>query len=119
MSKLRHSRQIRLSEVGEEGQARIAATTAVVDGEGLVGAVETRYLAGAGVGRIATTSAFIADAARAADASIQIMNEARVKLGHGSPPAFGIQDPAAQDVALGAWRALAHLRRAVLRRGDA
>jgi hypothetical protein len=119
MSRERHTRQVRLSDVGEEGQARLAATTAVIEDDGLPAAVEARYLAAAGVGRIATASEAIADAARAADGTIQIVNDARVRLGPGAPPAFGIRDEAALGVALGAWRALAHVRRAVLRRGDA
>ena len=41
---------------------------------------------------------------------------ARVRLGHGEAPAFGVKDPVALEVARGAWRALAHLRRAALRR---
>jgi hypothetical protein len=35
-------------------------------------------------------------------------------LGLGEPPAFGARDPVALEVALGAWRALAHVRRAAL-----
>jgi hypothetical protein len=118
VSRERHSRQVLLADVGEEGQARLAATTAVVDAEGLAGAVEARYLAGAGVGKLATRSAFIGAAASAADGSIQIVDEARARLGSDSPPPFEIRDPSALDVALGAWRALAHVRRAVLKKSD-
>ena len=118
MSKPRHSRQARLAEIGEEGQARIAATTAVIEADGLAGAVEARYLAGAGVGKIATSDEAIADAALHVDASIEIVTEGRVRLGLGDPPAFELRDEAAFDVAIGAWRALAHVRRAVLRRGS-
>ena len=116
MSKPRHSRQVRLAEIGEEGQARIQATTAHVEAEGLAGAIEARYLAGAGVGRIAVVSEVIGAAARAVDASVQIVAEARVDLRLGEPPAFGVNDPVAREVAIGAWRALAHLRRAALGR---
>jgi len=116
MSKPRHSRQVRLAEIGEEGQVRIEATTAHVSADGLAGAIEVRYLAGAGVGKIATTNEAIAEAARAVDASVQIVEAPKVLLGLGEPPAFGARDPVALEVALGAWRALAHLRRAALRR---
>jgi hypothetical protein len=116
MSKPRHSRQARLAEIGDDGQERIAATTAYVDDEGLSGTIEARYLAGAGVGRIATASAVVSDAARAVDAGVQIVEGAGVRLGHGEAPAFGVRDPAALDVATGAWRALAHVRRAAVRR---
>jgi hypothetical protein len=115
MSAYRYTRQVRLAEIGDEGQQRIAATTAIVDAQGLAGAVEARYLAAAGVGKIATLHDEIGDAARAMDARVQVMTGVRVRLGHGEPPAFGLRDAAARDVALGAWRALAHLRRAVKR----
>jgi hypothetical protein len=114
----RHSRQVRLPEIGEEGQARIAATTAVIVSGGLAGAVEARYLAGAGVARIATLDQAISDAALHVDPTLEIVPEARVRLGTGEPPDFEIKNDAAREVALGAWRALAHLRRAVLRRAS-
>jgi hypothetical protein len=115
MSKLRHSRQVRLAEVGEEGQARLEATTAFVAADGLAGAVEVRYLAGAGVRKISTGDEAIAEAARAVDSTVQILAKKAAILGNGIPPALGVRDPAALDVALGAWRALAHIRRALLR----
>jgi hypothetical protein len=115
--KPRHTRQVRLAEIGEVGQERIEATTAYVDDEGIAGTLEARYLAGAGVGKIATASPGIADAARAVDPNVHLIEGARVRLGHGEPPPFGIKDPVALEVARGAWRALAHVRRAV-RRGS-
>jgi hypothetical protein len=115
MSDVRHTRQVRLAEVGDAGQARIGATTAHVEAEGLAGAVEARYLAGAGVVKIATTSDAIGDAARAVDARVD--PSPRVHLGRGEPPPFAFRDPAARDVAMGAWRALVHVRRAI-KRGD-
>jgi hypothetical protein len=117
MSDVRHTRQVRLAEVGDAGQARIGATTAHVEAEGLAGAVEARYLAGAGVVKIATTSDAIGDAARAEDARVEIVPAPRVHLGRGEPPPFAFRDPAARDVAMGAWRALVHVRRAI-KRGD-
>jgi hypothetical protein len=114
MSRSRHSRQVRLAEVGEEGQARLEGETAVVESVGLVGVVEGRYLAGAGVRTIATGDEAVADAARAVDPTVAIV-EAKVPLvALGDPPSFGVRDPAALEVVMGAWRALAHLRRATL-----
>jgi hypothetical protein len=115
MSDVRHTRQVRLAEVGDAGQARIAATTALVEAEGLAGVVEARYLAGAGVVKIATTSDAIGDAARAVDARVEIVASPRVRLGQGGPPSFAFRDPVARDVAMGAWRALVHVRRAIKR----
>lgn len=117
MSDARHTRQVRLAEVGDAGQARIAATTAHVEAEGLAGVVEARYLAGAGVVKIATPIDAVGDAARAVDARVEIVPPPRVHLGSGEPPAFAFRDPVARDVALGAWRALVHVRRA-LKRGN-
>ncbi|MGO8993941.1 MAG: hypothetical protein ACLQVI_11470 [Polyangiaceae bacterium] len=113
MSKPRHTRQVRLAEIGDEGQARIVATTAVVDGDGLAGTIEARYLAGAGVGKIATANQSIAEAARAVDSTVQIVSPSPSRLGLGAVPPFGVRDPTALEVATGAWRALAHIRRAV------
>ncbi len=119
MSAPRHSRQVRLAEVGEEGQTRIEATTAFVEGGGLAAVVEARYLAGAGVGKISTADEAVADAARSVDKKVEIVELRRSPLGAGAAPSFGVRDPAALEVALGAWRALAHVRRAALRRPEA
>jgi hypothetical protein len=118
MSRPRHSRQVKLADFGEEGQARLEATTGFVETDGLSGVVEARYLAGAGVGKISTAHEAIGEIARAVDATVQIVEPRRAPLGHGEPPAFGMRDPVALEVALGAWRALAHVRRATLKRGD-
>lgn len=112
MSRARHSRQVRLAEVGDAGQARIEATTGFVDGSGLTAIVEARYLAGAGVAKIATGEDAVAEAARSVDARVEIVEGKSPSLGLGEPPALGVRDPAALEVAMGAWRALAHIRRA-------
>lgn len=82
------SRQRRLREWGEAGQARVAASQAVV--RGLAGAeVEAAYLTRAGVGTV-------------------------VHDPGGTPAAFPhdsfFRFAACRDVGAGAWRALAHLR---------
>ncbi|MGO8992918.1 MAG: hypothetical protein ACLQVI_06295 [Polyangiaceae bacterium] len=45
---LRFTRQVRLAEVGEEGQARLTCVAVRVAHDGLAGDVEARYLVGAG-----------------------------------------------------------------------
>ncbi|MEK6299895.1 MAG: ThiF family adenylyltransferase [Acidobacteriota bacterium] len=48
----RYSRQILFTEIGEEGQERLARSTAVIIGCGALGAVQAETLARAGVGRL-------------------------------------------------------------------
>ena len=48
----RNIRQIALSRVGEEGQARIGAATALIIGLGGIGCASASYLASAGVGQL-------------------------------------------------------------------
>ncbi len=87
----RHSRQIRLAEVGVAGQARIEHAEAVV--RGADGAdVEREYLLRAGVGSIRVE----------ADAPAE-------PFAHAAAFRFG----AARDVASGAWRALGVIRAAL------
>ena len=108
----RHVRQVLLAEIGEVGQARLASGSATVDVGGAAGDIEVRYLAGAGVGRIVVADALTADAARAIDpvARVEIDPHTRPVRGDAPHATFGIRDPAARDVALGAWRALDTLR---------
>lgn len=106
----RHVRQVLLPQIGEAGQARIAAGTAVVASRGFAGDVEARYLAGAGVGALVVADADIAAAARDVDPRV------RVEVRATEAPAsfdFGARDPVAREAALGAWRAVASLRRLV------
>ena len=112
MSAYRHTRQVRLVEVGEEGQARLARATVDVRGGGPAGEIEARYLAGAGVGTIRVVDDAQARAVGAMDASI------RVERGSLAPPpeptpldALDGMDASALDLARGAWRALDTLRR--------
>jgi hypothetical protein len=48
----RYFRQVLLLEIGESGQARLAAAEAAVGGIGLAHDVATRYAEGAGFGRV-------------------------------------------------------------------
>jgi hypothetical protein len=108
----RHSRQARLEGVGDEGQARIERASAVVRGEGLAAFVEARYLAGAGVKRIAFASDAAMRAARAVDPRIAAALAFPSDMTDDAPD-FGVRDPAARDVVTGAWRALETVRKAL------
>ena len=116
---LRHTRQVRLAEVGESGQARLAGATIDVAAPGFAGEVEARYLAAAGVGSLRVREEPHAHAARAIDAGVVVT---RGESGESERPAdgpvaaFASLDPAARDVAVGAWSALRALR-GVLGRG--
>ena len=86
MGASRYTRQTRLPEVGAEGQARLERTEIELSTRGAAAQIERAYLEAAG---------------------------ARVREGGGEGPALPIEvrDPAARDVALGAYAALCALRR--------
>jgi hypothetical protein len=114
VSAYRHTRQVRLVEVGEEGQARLGRATVAVRGGGAAGVLEARYLAGAGLGTIRVADEAQARAVSEMDGSI------RVERGAPAPPpeptpldALEGLDASALDVARGAWRALDTLRRVI------
>lgn len=48
----RYSAQVRLPEIGEEGQKRLLSKSVLIVGCGALGSVAAAYLAGAGIGRI-------------------------------------------------------------------
>lgn len=50
--KLRYSRHIQLSQIGEEGQERLLASSALIVGMGGLGSPVAMYLAAAGIGRL-------------------------------------------------------------------
>lgn len=50
--KSRYARQIRLSQIGEEGQQKLLDSTALIIGMGGLGSPAAMYLAAAGIGRI-------------------------------------------------------------------
>ena len=111
----RYARQIKLAEVGALGQERIAQATGTVHGQGPSAAVEARYLAGAGFGKLVVGDERVARAARDVDPAVDVViavdDPTAVADGH----AFDELVPAARDVALGAYRALAQIRALVLR----
>ena len=86
----RFSRQLRLAEVGEPGQARLCAAEPAV-GTSNAAAIERSYLLRAGVRRVSETGAPPA------------------------PPAFvhaeHFQHETCRDIAEGAWRALGQIRK--------
>ena len=115
----RYSRQIRLVEVGLEGQHKIASSAHVVRGEGLAARIEVRYLAGAGVKKIEVEHERVAAAVREVDGTVEV----RVS-DHDRDPDHREHDPdprwasdlslPARDVAIGAYRALRALRHVLL-----
>jgi molybdopterin/thiamine biosynthesis adenylyltransferase len=113
----RHSRQRRLSEVGDAGQARIARACVDVPFEGLAGAVAVRYLAGAGVGALRVRSERLASEARALDPGVRVeVLTADVDAGEAvdvAPLVGGLRDPAARELGRGAYSALRALRAAI------
>ncbi len=115
--KKRHSRQARLADVGEAGQARIGAKTFTVAARGLAGDVEARYLAGAGPAGLTVASVAVAASASEVDPDVRIAPlDLDDRAGYDVdadrlPSALAIEDPSAHAVALGAYRALVKLRR--------
>jgi hypothetical protein len=109
----RHHRQTRLREIGEEGQRRIGAATAVVASRGASSMVEARYLAGAGFARVVVVDAASEGAARAVDPDV-VVERRHVDA---SPEAFPLErelaDPSARAVAEGAYRALCAVKAAL------
>jgi hypothetical protein len=83
----RFTRQVRLAEVGEAGQARLAGATIELRTRGEAAEIERRYLEAAGVGRVVERS----------------------EDGEPALP-FEVRDDAAREVARGAHAALASLR---------
>jgi hypothetical protein len=85
---------------------------------GLEGDVEARYLAGAGASRIAVTSTAIAASVREVDPSVRVdISELADDLADAEvehlPMGLTLDAPSAYAVALGAYRALVKLRRAL------
>ncbi len=109
----RHTRQARLREIGEEGQRRIGASTAVVASSGFAAEIEARYLAGAGFARVVVPDSASEAVAHAVDPDAVVEVRSAVASSHAAPIEGEIADPSARAVASGAWRALAAIRRAI------
>ena len=114
MSAYRHTRQVRLVEIGEGGQARLGRAVVAVRGAGHAGEVEASYLAGAGVGTIRVVDDAQARAVRAMDSSVRVERGAPARAVEPTPlDALAGMDASALEVARGAWRALDTLRRVI------
>jgi hypothetical protein len=125
----RHDRQARLAEVGAAGQRRVAAATIEVRAGAFAAEVATRYLAGAGVGRLRVHDGALAAAAAAIDPAVSVeVEEPRASLaaeglrasstaeGPRMPSpveaeaSAGFHDPSAREAMRGAREALRALR---------
>jgi hypothetical protein len=110
----RYARQIRLAEVGEAGQRRLGDSTCTVQGSGLAAEVEARYLAGSGIGHLLVSDAAVARSAREVNPSVDVLIlHAGVTAKAAEPEWLQSLSSPARDVALGAYRALSSLRRAL------
>jgi hypothetical protein len=98
----RFGRQIRLQEIGEEGQARLEASEVVLGGAGDAREVEGMYLRLAGLK--------VREAYASASAKAKAKAKPDEKLATDAVKALGVRDRAAQDVADGAMRALVAMR---------
>lgn len=93
IDRVRYTRQMRLPEIGEAGQARLSAAVVAPSGRGFARTIEETYLRAAGIGRLG-------DDGIAPGATVDA-------------DALGIRDAAARAVAEGALRALAAVRTVV------
>ena len=98
---------MRVAQIGEAGQRRIAAARVDVRLEGLAALVAARYLAGAGVDRVRVSTPDLAREVRAVDASISVeVDEHLAPDGIDEP---GADDPQARAALRGARVALRSL----------
>jgi len=109
----RHIRQTRLREIGEGGQRRIGAATAVVASRGFAAVIEARYVVGAGFARVVVPDEASGAAARAVDPCVVVERREGADSAAGAPFLRELTDPSARSVAEGAHRALAAIRAAV------
>ena len=106
LDRVRHGRQIRLSEVGESGQERLNATDVVLGASGDAREIEATYVARAGMRVVDDARADAKAKAKAqADGQAAVRGEALASL--------GVRDVKALDVADGALRALLAMRKAL------
>ena len=107
----RHARQASLVEIGEAGQAKIAAASVDVLGSDLTAEIEARYLAGAGVRALRVRDASLAAVVHAIDPEIDVTVDASMGEASTSVAPFDLRDASARAVAVGAHRALVALRK--------
>ncbi len=105
----RHTRQIRLAEVGVAGQERLSSAEGRLTTTGAAALVEARYLAGAGFAAIHTSDERAAREARAVDPAVRVVVDAGAGAAEAKLP-FEVADPSARAVALGAHAALVRIR---------
>lgn len=114
MADPRTVRQRLVPEIGEEGQARITAATALVVVPGLGGEVESHYLAGAGFGLVRTSTHAATRAALESNPKVAIATDADPFVLEDQPLCDALAalapDPAVLAVAQGAARALRQVR---------
>ncbi len=80
IDRVRHGRQIRLPEIGEAGQERLATSTVAPAGRGNARTIETRYLRYAGV-NVSELGGIVAEA----DVScLELSHEAAREVGEGA-----------------------------------
>jgi molybdopterin/thiamine biosynthesis adenylyltransferase len=104
VDRVRHGRQIRLPEIGEAGQERLAASQVVLCSVGDAREIEAAYLARAGVRVVDDANAEVkANAKAEADGAAKLRAEALASL--------GIKDSVARETASGALRALLAMRK--------
>jgi hypothetical protein len=112
MSLLRYTRQARLAEVGEPGQAKLSEGEACIASVGVAAVVSARYAAGAGLGSLRVREPLALDAARSVDARMPVVIDAGLAAAASSlsPAWLAELDPGARDVAQGAYEALVAIR---------
>ncbi len=106
---MRHGRQVRLAEVGEAGQSRLAGAYVVVAAEGFVGEIATRYLAGAGCGSLRVKSPELAARALATDPSVRVAVDPSLEI-EAETTVYPWRCRAAAELATGAHLSLRVLR---------
>lgn len=132
----RYTRQVRLPEVGTEGQERLGQAAVSLASRGLAGEVAVRYVVGAGVGRVAVVQENLVAVAKRVDGRVHVHRVQGPRIqgpagqGHGIEPAadhdaggkhspglplpMGFEDEAPRAVAEGAYEALVCLRNILL-----
>jgi hypothetical protein len=108
IDRVRHGRQIRLAEIGEAGQARLASRAVAPSGAGLAREIEETYLARAGVRvRAGAARGGAGEGSDATDDPGQAPAAAPARV---DPSILGLRHGGAREVGEGALRALAAIR---------